>query len=69
MVDHSEVWSKGSLYGPNDSEMYTAGINVESGGKTHRHAIELFGNSADGACMRRDLILLAINQLTFVKVV
>lgn len=46
-------YTEGQEYGPNESDMFTAGIKVND----HGNAIEFFGHSAEEARSRRDYVL------------
>lgn len=73
MLDSNRKWVRGDDYGPNDSNIYTAGIHVGNqnpakGVGTHWNAIECFGTSAEEANERRALILGALNLLSVAEV-
>lgn len=57
-------WSKGYTDGPNESNFYTAGINIKTrfGGATsiHGNAIEFHGDSKFIVEARRDVVLEAV---------
>ena len=65
MLESNRVWSKGDVYGPNDSSIYTAGIHVGD----HGNAVECYGKTKEEADERRALILGALSMLSVLKVV
>lgn len=72
MTLKTEEWTVGDTYGPNDSEIFTAGIHIKTLAYTymgvpfyddHYNAVEFYGADCGATEARRNMVLEAIQKL------